>query len=187
MPSKLNTLVVQELKNEFSDTDTCIFVDFSGLSGRKTAELRSELRQQCGQNTKLKVVKTTLFQRALMQDPEGEAGPRPEALHGPTAVAYGADDPVVLARALADWAKKESLLPFKGGLLVGSQLSAERVGELAKIPPRAVLMGQVVGMIAAPLTSLLGVSQGVIRNLLGVVDALAKKREDGGSAAASEA
>jgi large subunit ribosomal protein L10 len=182
MPSRLNTLVVQELKEEFSDVDTCFFVNFTGLGGRKTAELRAELRAQCGENTNIKVVKASLFKLALAEN-EATAGlvdgPLAECLAGPTAVVYGADDAAVLARALADWAKKEFLLPFKGGLLVGSPLSAARVAQLATIPPKPVLMGMVVGAAAAPLTSMLTVTQGVIRNLLGVVDALAKKMESG--------
>jgi len=184
MPSRLNKLVVSELSEKFHGVDTCFFVDFTGLTGRKAADLRHQLRSACGEDAALTVVKTSLARRALAQAADGQApagGPVNGFLEGPTAIAYGADDPVLLARTLADWAKKEASIRFKGGLLVGRPLAAEAVAALAQIPPKPILMGQVVGTIAAPLTSLLNVGTGLIRKLLGLCDALAKKNAEADS------
>ena len=184
MPSRLNKLVVDELSAKFRGVDTCFFVDFTGLSGRKAADLRYQIRSACGGDTALTVVKTSLAKRALAQAADGQDladGPVGEYLEGPTAIAYGADDPVLLARTLADWARKEASIRFKGGLLVGRPLAPDAVAELAKIPPKPILMGHVVGMIAAPLTSLLNVGNGLIRKLLALCDALAKKNSEADS------
>ncbi len=181
MPSRLNELIVKELTAQFREMDTCVFVDFSGLSGRKAAELRNELQSACGGGAALTVVQTRLARRALAENASMQellGGPADECLKGPTAVAYGADDPVLLVRTLADWSKKENLLAFKGGVLSGRPLPAAAVAELAKIPPKPILMGQVVGMIAAPLTSLLGVCQGLLRQVAGLADALAKQKQE---------
>lgn len=183
MPSRLNQLTVSELSQRFAGVDTCFFVDFTGLSGRRAAALRDTLRTTCGAGASLTVVKTSLMRQALAEiEGLSEVVPAAQAyVEGPTAVAYGADDPVTLARTLADWHKKEKVLGFKGGLLEGKPLSAAVVSELAKIPPKDILMGQVVGTLAGPLTSFLGVTQGVIRKLLALVDALVEKQSEGTS------
>ncbi len=178
MPSRLNELMVKELAGRFSGVDTCVFLDFTGLNGRKASDLRDQLRTACGSAAKLLVVKATLAQRALET-----AGTVSDAnvlrAGGPTAVACGADDPVLLVRTLSDWIRKPGnagTLRFKGGVLAGRPLSASSVVELAAIPPRPVLMGQVVGAIAAPIASMLGLGQGLLRQIVGLADALAKQK-----------
>jgi len=140
------------------------------------------LRAACGEGASLSVLKASIARLAFGEKAVAEAD-LDRYLAGPTAVAFGADDPVVLARTLAEWGKKEHLLPFKGGLLDGQALAADAVSALAKIPPKAVLMSMVIRTIAAPLTSLLGVAQGPIRKLLGLADALAKKKSESSAAA----
>ncbi len=179
MPSRLNKLMVEELAEKFRQVDTCIFVDFTGLTGRKAADLRHQLQATCGQAAAFTMVKASLAKRAFAQI-EGMAaladdGLLDELTTGPTGIAYGSEDPVQAARTLPEWSKKERVLRFKGGLLAGRPLAAEAVAELAKIPPKHILMARVVGTIAAPLTSLLRVAQGPIRKLLGLADALAEQ------------
>jgi large subunit ribosomal protein L10 len=180
MPSRLKRLMEKELKEQFSGVETCFLVDFTGLSGRDAAEVRAALRRECGADAALTVVKTSMARRSFAElEPlrplteAADGGP----LDGPTAIAHGADDPVALARALAEWGKKHKLLSFKGGVLAGHPLPAERVAALAEIPPKPVLMGQVVGVIAAPMTSLLGVCQGLLRQIVGLADALREARQ----------
>jgi len=181
MPSRLNKLMLEELKKGFHDVDTCVFVDFTGLTGRKAAALRDRLREACGAGAAFTVVKNSLARRAVADSP-GMSSLDDAALDallaGPTAVAYGADDPALVARTLAEWGTKGKRLRFKGGLLSGSPMAAETVAELAKIPPKNVLMAQAVGTAAAPLTGLLAVAQGVLRKLVGLADAMAKQKDE---------
>jgi len=184
MPSRLNQLTVSEIKKEFLSVDTCVLVDFTGLGGRKAADLRHQLRAACGEGAAFTVLKTTLARRAFAELQGMAALAQGDAyLTGPTGIAYGADDPVVLARTLADWGKKEKTLKFKGGLLAGKPLAPDVVAQLAKIPPRPILLALVVGTIAAPLSGLLAVTQGPIRKFVGLVDALAKKKAEASAAA----
>jgi large subunit ribosomal protein L10 len=180
MPSRLNTLMLEELTEKFRGVRDCVFVDFTGLDGRKAADLRNQLEKTCGEEAAFLVVKGALARRALV---EGGSVLEPDAdldafFTGPTAVAYGPGDPVEVVRTIFDWGKKENLLRFKGGLLDGRPLAADAVGALALIPPKHILMAQVIGTIAAPLSGLLGVAQGTIRKLLGLADALVKKKSE---------
>ncbi|MFO7899128.1 MAG: 50S ribosomal protein L10 [Planctomycetota bacterium] len=181
MPSRLNELMLDELKEQFADVDTCVFVDFSGLSGRQAVALRDQLRARCGDRAVLSVVKTSLVRRAFAEIEHLSAATEGEmaaVLDGPTAVAYGADDPAVLAKVIAEWAKKEKLTTLKGGVLAGRLLPAEAAGRLARIPPGPVLMGQVIGSAAGPLRAALGIARTMIRRAVSVVDALAKQKQE---------
>ncbi|MFW6159226.1 MAG: 50S ribosomal protein L10 [Planctomycetota bacterium] len=189
MPSRLNELMLDELKEQFADVDTCVFVDFSGLSGRQAVALRDQLRARCGERAVISVVKTSLARRAFAETEHLSAvidGEMASVLDGPTAVAYGADDPAVLAKAIAEWAKKEKLTTLKGGVLAGRPLPADAASRLAQIPPRPVLMGQVIGSAAGPLRAALGIARTMIRRAVSVVDALAKQKSEDGESSGDE-
>ena len=57
-------------------------------------------------------------------------------------------------------------------------LPQDAVKSLAKLPSREVLLAQVVGTIAAPLTSFVGVLNERIRSFLGVLQAIADKKKE---------
>jgi large subunit ribosomal protein L10 len=185
MPSRLNQLTIDELKKTFGSVDTCLFVDFTGLGGRRAADHRHQLRTACGAEAGFTIVKTTLAKQVFKQMEQVEL---PEAeldsyFAGPTAVAYGSTDPVALAKTVSEWGRKEQKqLRIKGGILEGRPLAPETVAELAKIPPRPILLGHVAGAIASPLTGFLAVLQAPLRKLTGLLEALSKKNAESAAA-----
>ena len=58
------------------------------------------------------------------------------------------------AKALAQFKREHDVLDFKGGVMNGEALTAEQLGALARLPAREVLHGQLVGVIASPITGL---------------------------------
>ncbi len=90
-------------------------------------------------------------------------------LDGPTAftfVAAEGGDVALAAKALAQFRRENELLEFKGGVMNGEALTAEQIGEIARLPAKDVLYGQVVGMIASPIT-------GLVRSLNALIAGLA--------------
>jgi large subunit ribosomal protein L10 len=75
-------------------------------------------------------------------------------------------DVALAAKALAQFKREHNLLDFKGGVMNGEPLSAEQIADLARLPARDVLHGQLVGMIAAPIT-------GLVRTLNALISGLA--------------
>ena len=63
------------------------------------------------------------------------------------------------------------------GLLEGSVLDAAGVRAIAILPPREVLLGRVVGTIAAPISGLLTVLQGNISGLARALQQIADQKE----------
>jgi large subunit ribosomal protein L10 len=152
--------VVEELAEEIRGADAVFAVDYRGISVPDAAELRARLR---GADTRFRIVKNSLTERA--SDKAGAESLK-ELLEGPTALAFVAGDAALAAKALNDMARTLGTLAFKGGLMDGAAITADEIRAIARLPAREVLHGQLVGMIASPLS-------GLVRTLNALVSGLA--------------
>ncbi|HEV3375694.1 MAG TPA: 50S ribosomal protein L10 [Thermoleophilaceae bacterium] len=155
--------VVAEVATQIQESEAVFAVDYRGISVPQAADLRVKLNDA---GARFRVVKNTLTE--LAADRAG-ADPLKEVLDGPTAftfVASDGGDVALAAKALAQFRRETNLLEFKGGVMGGEALSAEQIGEIARLPAKDVLYGQVVGMIASPIT-------GLVRGLNALISGLA--------------
>ncbi len=158
---------------------TVIATDFRGLTVKQLGELRDKLREA---DTEYTVVKNTLARRAANET--GREGLLPY-LDGPTGLLWVNGDPAVAAKALDGFASEHSeAMTVKGGLLDGADLQAADVTRLAKLPSREVLLAQLAGGIASPLTGLAGGLNNLIGGLARSLGALQAQKESEESAAA---
>ena len=158
------TAVVEEVAAQIKESEAVFAVDYRGISVPQVAELRTKLTDA---GARFRVVKNTLTQ--LSADQAGAEGLK-EMLEGPTAFTFvSADGDVALAaKALAQFNRQYDVLAFKGGVMAGQPLSAEQVGDIARLPALEVLHGQLVGVIASPIT-------GLARGLNALVGGLARQ------------
>jgi large subunit ribosomal protein L10 len=140
--------VVEEIAGQLSAAEAVFAVDYRGLTVTQAAELRAKLRDA---GASFRVVKNSLTERAA--DKAGAESLKP-LLEGPTALALVDGDAALAAKALNDTARSLRLLEFKGGLMNGNAVSAEEIRVIARLPAREVLHGQLVGVVAAPLSGL---------------------------------
>jgi large subunit ribosomal protein L10 len=140
--------VVDEIAEQFGAAQAIFVVDYRGISVAQAAVLRERLREA---DARFRVVKNSLSERAA--DQAGIESIKP-LLVGPTALTFVAGDPAAAAKTLNDTARELQLLEFRGGILGGSALSADDVRSIARLPSRDVLYGQLVAVVAAPLTGL---------------------------------
>ena len=96
-------------------------------------------------------------------------------LNGPTAIAF-AEDPVAAAKILSDFVKESKKTQIKAAMLSGKLIDAQGVEDLAKLPSREVLLAQVAGAFAAPMSSFAGVTAGILRQLVTVVDKVREQK-----------
>ena len=150
---------VQSIVEQLRAAEAVIAVDHSGLNVAATEELRRKLREG---NARLRVVKNTLTERAAEQ--AGMAALK-EVLSGPTALAIAFEDPVAAAKAIAEQQRATEKVPFKGGVVNGRAVSVEELKQLARLPGREVLYGQLAGMVAHPLTGLARTLNGLLGGL----------------------
>src|SRR6185312_7104716 len=80
-----------------------------------------------------------------------------------------------------------TLLEFKGGWMNGAGLSGDDIDSIAQLPSRDVLYGRLVGMVASPLTGLVGALGGLIGGLARQLQAVADQGLIGGDAPAAAA
>ena len=158
--------MLAELQSAIQESNGLVFTDFSGSSVKSLQELRGTLRED---GARYQVVKKTLFGKAL-QAIGIEVSL--DELPGNLGVIF-ATDPVSGAKVSADFTKKAKKDTFKivGGLLEDKILTDAQVTALAKLPSKEQLQGQVVGTIAAPMSSFVNVLAGTPRGLVNVLNA----------------
>jgi large subunit ribosomal protein L10 len=153
---------IEEVAGQIQESEAVFAVDYRGISVPQAAELRTRLTEA---GARFRVVKNTLTQRAADQ---AGAESLKELLEGPTAFTFvqaEGGDVALAAKALATFRRAHDVLAFKGGLMNGDVLTIEQLEELSKLPARDVLHGQLVGMIASPITGLVRVLNALISGL----------------------
>ena len=160
MNRERKTATVEAIAEQIEAADAVFAVDYRGISVPQAAALRVRLREA---DATLRIVKNSLTERAAER--AGAASLR-GLLEGPTALTFVRGDAAVAAKALADFARAEVAIEFKGGLMRGEELSVDEIKSIARLPARDVLHAQMVGTIAAPLT-------GLVRGLNGLLSGLA--------------
>jgi len=151
---------VAEIADAIRESEAVYAVDFRGISVPQAAGLRTELREA---DATFRVVKNSLTERAA---DEADAAVLKPLLEGPTALTFVRGDAAVAAKALATFGRQTDLLAFKGGMLNGDALDADQIRSISQLPARDVLYGQLVGMVASPIT-------GVVRGLNALIQGIA--------------
>lgn len=169
-------VVIAEVAQLLTDTENLFVSDYRGLKVAELKDLRDKLRQS---GASFMVVKNTLG--SIAAERAGRGGIR-EMLSGPTAVTFCGDDLVGAAKALAEFARKHPQLEVRGGLLASDLIDPAGVKALASLPPRDVLVAQVLGTMAAPMIGLVTVLQGTISGFVRALNQIAEQRAAAGEA-----
>src|SRR5438270_1851893 len=170
---------IAEIAANIDEAQAIFAVDYRGISVVQIAELRAKLRDA---DATFKVVKNSLTERAA--DDAGTEALK-AYLEGPTALTFVRGDAATAAKAIADYARATQLLPFKGGIMDGATVEVEQIRSLSRLPSRDVLYGQLVGVVASPVSGLvrsLGALLGGLAVALGQVREKLAEREQTGEA-----
>jgi large subunit ribosomal protein L10 len=159
MPTEAKQATVAELKDELSKARTTIVADYRGLTVSDIQSVRRNLR---GQGITYRVVKNRLAKIAAQEAGTGELN---ELLVGPSALAMGSGDEVTLAKTFLDAIKPFRQVAVRGAVLSGKRVDADAVARLATLPTRDILLGQLAGGIASPLSSMASLLAAPLRNL----------------------
>jgi len=175
------TAVVEELAGHMSEAQAVFAVDYKGISVTQAAELRTKLRES---DASFKVVKNRLAKLAAAKSGTDELN---DLLTGPIALTLINGDAVVVAKTITTFTKEHDVLEFKGGLMDGAVLDVDTFQAIAKLPGRDVLFGQLVGLVASPLTGLVAGMSNLISGLGRQLAQIAEQGLVSGEAPAAEA
>ncbi len=180
-PRKIET--VKELTELFQQAKGLYLADFTGLNVEQANELRSHFHKE---QVLFRVVKNTLLRHACK-----EVGYEKLISHleGPTAIAVSRDDPVAPVRIISDFTKNlEKKTPvLKAGILENNYIESDRLETLKNIPPRDVLLAQILAGIQAPMANFVGVLNEILRSFVAVLQAVIEKKQAEGDTPPAEA
>lgn len=168
MPSKIKIDKVTDLSGKLTKAKSVVLTDYRGLSVAQLDDLRKKVEAA---GASYEVTKNTLLARSL----GGKEIPA-EALEGPTATLFAYQDEIAPLKALQDFIKANSLPTVKVGYLGQSLLTSLQVGELARLPSRAELLGKLARSLKSNEYRLVGVLSGNIRKLVYVLSGVSKTK-----------
>jgi large subunit ribosomal protein L10 len=163
--------LVSRYTDLFSRSRAAVLTDFRGLTVADTNQLRNKLRET---QSEYHVTKNRLVKLALK-----EAGlPVPDDfLEGPTAIGFCFEEVPAVAKVLVDFSKESKVLIIKGGFLGDRIISADEITALAELPPREILLAQLLGTIQSPASGVARAVAGSIRGILYVLKARVEQLE----------
>ena len=158
---------LKELQGKLAKAKIAVFTSFAqpaqaGQQGQKgmnvtdMGTLRKSLRPL---DSEYSVEKKTLLDKAIKSERSGLKETPVFSYPGSIGVTYGYGDPFSVLRALYQFSKKNQALKLYGGFMGEEFLDGVKIIELAKLPTKEVLLGQLVGMLSYPIRSLAVVLQ----------------------------
>ena len=161
--------IYEEITARINGSSFVLVAEYRGMKVDQFSELRRQLRKS---GARMQVVKNR-FLRLIMRD-KGWSGLDP-SLKGQSAIVTGTDV-VQAAKVIKLFSRTGGLPVMKSGVMGNLILTSEQVVALAELPSREVLLGQVVGTVAAPLSRLVGVLKQKVTTIVQVVKAIEDKK-----------
>ena len=181
MRKEQKTALVAEITEGLGRASIALVSEYRGITAGEATEVRRKIRAVQGE---LRVAKNTLIRRAVKDTAYSMLD---DQLGGPVGLILSFADPVELAKTVTGMRELGEKFKVRGGVLDGKPLTAEEIQALAALPPREVVLGQLLGLLMAPATQVVRLLNEPGSALARVVDAIGKKNGDPAPAAGSAA
>jgi large subunit ribosomal protein L10 len=96
---------------------------------------------------------------------------------GPTAIAFGPADPVQTAKIFHEFYSRLEKPSIRRFVFEKRTYGNSDLKVIASLPPRDVILSQLVSAIEGPISGFVGTLDAIIRELVGTVDAIAEKKQ----------
>ena len=171
MPRPDKVAVVDATKESAEKASSIVLANFTGINVERDTEMRQKMRES---SVDYKVVKNRLAKISFQELGYDDLI---EHLSGPTALAFGSDDPVASLKIILEESKKTEIPKIKAILFEGQLFSASDAKKLVSMPSRDQLIAQFIGGLNAPITNLVGNLNGILQKFVGTLGAIQKKKE----------
>ncbi len=163
--------IAQDLHEKFSRSKVVIVTEYKGLDVAAISDLRKKLRES---GIEYRVAKNTLLERAS----EGtEAALIKDSFKGPSAIALSYNDPVAPAKVLIKYSESNKKLVIKAGVLNGKVLDFNAIKALSTMPPREIVLAQLLSAMNGVPTAFVRVLNEIPKNFLYVLQAIKNQKE----------
>jgi len=168
---------VAALAEDFGRASIALISEYKGMKAAESDDMRRRIRAVRGE---FRVTKNTLLRRAIK---DTNFAPLDGHLGGPVGLILSYADPVELAKTISSFKELGEKFKIRGGVLDGKPLTPAEINELANLPPREVIMAQLLGLLQAPATQLVRLLNEPGSTVARLLDALGRKAGDAGPAA----
>ncbi len=165
--------IVEEITEQLNNANAVYIANYTNMSVEDMGELRSKFREG---NVLFKVYKNTLIKRAM--DTIGgyeELFPYLEEQNG---FAFVEEELAAPAKVLKNFIKDHKKPQFKAALIDGDYYGEEQLDTLASMKSKNEVIGDIVGLLMAPISNVVGGLQAQGDNIAGAVKTIAEKGEE---------
>lgn len=174
MSKPVKEMMIRDYQERLGDTENAVLVSIRGIEANENNKLRMGLIEK---GIHVMVVRNALAKKALGDGPMANLG---EIMDGPSALSWGGESVIDVARELVKWAKEVENLELKGAILDGELFSGEAgVQALSKYPTRDEAIAQDITLILSPGRNLMGAIKGPGGRIAGIIKAIEGRLEKG--------
>lgn len=163
--------ILADLEQEFKDSKSVAFTAYTGITVSQIQDLRSKLREG---EARMIIAKKTLIRLAAKN--AGLKEIPAESLEGPIAAVFSHGDELAGLQILENSKKDFQQIDILGGVFEGDVISKSAAQQLAKLPSKDALIGQLVGLFAAPMRGFVGVGSALVGGFVRALDAIREKK-----------
>jgi large subunit ribosomal protein L10 len=174
MSKPVKNWMMRDYQELLEGQDSALLISVRGITANDNNNLRKELAKK---EITVTVIRNNLAKHAFADSPLSNLSP---LLEGPSALAYGAESVVDVARELMKWAKKVENLELKGAVLDGVLFEGEAgVKRLSDFPTREEAQSKVVSILLSPAKNLAGAITSPAKNIAGILKTIEEMLEKG--------
>lgn len=166
-------ILVTDLKRLMSDAQAMFLVHYKGLNVPLLQELRKTVRKEGGS---LKVAKATLMSRAAEEIDGTEQFS--SLFKDQVCLVFANKDVSSIAKQVVSFAKNNDSLRIIAGFSEAQYLSKADVEFFASLPPKEILIGQLLGTMQAPIANFVRILHLLIARLVYVLKQIEEKQQE---------
>jgi len=159
-----------ELLEHIKDASGIYLIDFKRMNVADTINMRRLFREK---GISYKVAKNTLIQRAFKEI--GKFNLPEKYFIGTTGLAIGREDPTLPAKVFKQFIEKREFPVLKAAVVEGQIFDGSQLNVISTLPTRGDLVSGILSSLDAPVSGIVGSINAVIRDLVYVIDEVAKK------------
>ena len=165
--------VVEEITENLNSAGAVYVANYSGMSVSEINELRGEFFK--GDIT-FKVYKNTLMKRAM--DEVGGFDDLYPHLAEQNGFAFVEEELAAPAKVIEKFYKENKRPKFKAAVIDGDFYGEEELETLASMKSKSEVIGDIVGLLLAPVSNVVSALNAPGRNVAGAVETIAEKGEE---------
>lgn len=174
MSKVVKKLLMRDYESRLEGVEDALLISIRGVPAFDNNRFRNELAKK---NIRVTVIRNNLAKNTMKGGPLGSLAP---LLEGPSALAYGAESVVDVAREVMEWAKKLEKLELKGAVIDGELFEGKAgVERLSKLPTREEALAKAVTLILSPGGKLVSAVKGPGSKIVSIVKTIEEKLDKG--------